>query len=167
MIVDIEVLGRVRREYFCPGEWVLHQPNPVEVAALLDELCAPSGDERFWNNPVVSHVDATDGVEFVVAPLTGYVALYWTQTAQRSLNPHPFPDAPLLPSSGDDDPMLYWPRSSYLHPADAKKALVEHLVTGRQPTCVAWQPWGWEVHEFPLWLNEDMPEYPYFHLITD
>lgn len=110
---------------------------------MLDELCTPSGDERRWNQPVLSRAGATDGVEFVVAPLTGYVALYWTATMERSLNPRPFPDAPLLPltpNNADDDPMLFWPRSAYLSPVAAKKALAEHIVTGAQPQGVHWQP---------------------------
>jgi Immunity protein Imm1 len=165
--MDIQVLGWVGRGYVRRGEWVLRQPSPAEVDALLTELCTPYSDPRWWNQPVIGHADAKDGVEFVVAPSTGYIALYWTKTAQRSLNPQPFPDAPLLPDDADDDPLLYWPRSAYLPPADAKKALAEHVATGKQPTCVDWQPWGWEVRALPPWLKPDMPEYDAFHLISD
>ncbi|MBB5897043.1 hypothetical protein [Kutzneria kofuensis] len=137
------------------------------MADLLTELCAVDDDPEWWNHAVIGRPDAKDGVEFIVAPVSGYIALSWTGTAERSLNPHPFADAPLLPDSGDDDPLIYWPRSAYLHPDDAKKALAEHIVTGAQPTNVQWQPWGWEVRELPGWLTPDMPEYPAFHLISD
>ncbi|MEV6606353.1 Imm1 family immunity protein [Kutzneria sp. NPDC051319] len=166
-MVDIEVLRRVGRRYYRPGDRVLRQPGPAEVADLLDELCRPDEDPEWWNHGVVGRSDADDGVEFMVAPLTGYVALSWTGTAERSLNPEPFADAPLLPDNNDNDPPLYWPRSSYLPPAEAKKALAEHIVTGAQPTCVTWQPWGFEVRQLPDWLKPEMPEYSGFHLITD
>ncbi|WP_198047018.1 Imm1 family immunity protein [Kutzneria sp. 744] len=91
----------------------------------------------------------------------------WTGTAERSLNPKPFADAPLLPRDGADDPLVYYPRSAYLPAEEAKKALTEHIVTGAQPTCVQWQPWGWEVRELPVWLTPDMSEYPAFRLISD
>ena len=166
-MVDIQVLRRVGRRYYRPGDRVLHQPSPAEVTDLLDELCRPDEDPEWWNHGVVGRPDANDGVEFMVAPLTGHVALMWTGTAERSLNPHPFKDAPLLMDNNDNDPPMYWPRSAYLSPVDAKKALAEHIVTGAQPTNVQWQPWGWEVRERPRWLKPHMPEYPAFHLITD
>ena len=166
--MDLQVLGHVGRGYVGRGERVLHDPAPAEVADLLTELCTPDEDPRFWNQPVIGYVGATDGVEFIVAPETGYVALYWTGTAERSLNPQPFADAPLLPDNGGgDDPELYWPRSAYISSGDAKKALAEHIVTGAQPTNVQWQPWGWEVRELPRWLKPEMPEYSGFHLISD
>ena len=166
-MVDIQVLRRVNRRYYRPGDRVLRQPTPAEVADLLTELCTPDDDPRWWNHPVIGHVGAMDGVEFIVAPETGYVALYWTGTAERSLNPQPFADAPLLPDSGDNDPLMYWPRSAYISSSDAKKALAEHIVTGAQPTNVQWQPWGWEVRQLPRWLKPEMPEYSGFHLIED
>lgn len=165
--MDIQVLGHVGKRYFHRGEWVLKDSSPAQAADLLTELCTPFEDARWWNQPLIGHVGAGDGVEFVVAPGTGYVALYWTGTAERSLNPQPFADAPLLPDDGDDDPLLYWPRSSFLHPADAKRALAEHIATGQQPRSVQWQPWGWEVRQLPLWLKPEMPEYGAFHLISD
>lgn len=165
--MDIQVLGRVGRHYVRRGERVLHDPGPAEVADLLTELCTPDEDPEWWNQGVVGYVGAKDGVEFVVAPVTGYVALGWTGTEERSLNPKPFADAPLLCRDGADDPLLYWPRSAYLAPVEAKKALAEHLVTGIQPKSVRWQPWSWEVRELPGWLEPDMPEHGAFHLISD
>ena len=166
-MIDIQVLRTVGRRYYSPGDRVLHQPSAAEVADLLMELCEPSDDPEWWNHGVVGGPGAPDGVEFMVAPLTGYVALSWTGTAERSLNPNPFADAPLLPDNADDDPPVYWPRSAYLPPVEAKKALAEHIVTGAQPTGVQWQPWGFEVRQLPRWLKSDMPEYSGFHLITD
>ena len=165
--MDVHVLGHVGKRYFRRREWMLRDPSPNQVTGLLAELCAPLDDPEWWNQGLVGPVDGPDGVEFVVAPGTGYVALSWTGTAQRSLNPQPFADAPLLPNDGADDPLLYWPRSSFLHPADAKKALAEHISTGEQPKSVQWQPWGWEVRQLPLWLKPEMPEYGAFHLISD
>ncbi len=166
-MADIEVLRRVGRRYYRPGDRVLRQPSPAEVADLLDDLCLPDVDPEWWNHGVVGYADALDGVEFVVAPRTGYVALAWTGTAERSLNPEPFADAPLLVDNGDNDPPMYWPRSAYLSPAEAKRALAEHIATGAQPTCVQWQPWGFEVRQLPRWLKPEMPEYGAFHLIED
>ncbi|EWM16478.1 hypothetical protein KUTG_06782 [Kutzneria sp. 744] len=165
--VDVQVLGRVGRAYFDRGERVLHDPGPADVADLLTELCAPSDDPRWWTHATLAHGGAVDGVVVVVDPLTGYVALSWTGTAERSLNPEPFDDAPLLPENGDNDPPMYWPRSAYLRPAEARKALAEHIVTGAQPTGVRWQPWGFEVQQLPHWLKPEMPECSGFHLITD
>jgi hypothetical protein len=167
LTVDIQVLGHVGRQYVRRDEWVLRDPGPVQVDNLLTELCAPAEDPRWWNQPLVGHLGAKDGVEFVVAPVTGYVALYWTGTAERSLNPKPFADAALVPDIGDDDPAIYWPRSAFIAPEDAKKALAEHIATGVKPTSVQWQPWSWEVRELPHWLEPDMPEYSAFHLISD
>jgi hypothetical protein len=165
--MDIEVLGHVGRHYVRRGEQVLLDPTAAEVARLLAELCTPDDDPEWWNQPVVGHVGATDGVEFVVAPISGYVALYWTGTAERSLNPEPFADAPLLPNDGADDPLVFWPRSSFIAPDDAKRALAEHIATGMKPMSVQWQPWSWEVRELPRWLEPGMPEYGAYHLITD
>jgi hypothetical protein len=165
--MDVQVLRRVGRKYYRPGDRVLRQPSAAEIADLLTELCAPSGDPEWWNHGVLGRPDADDGVEFMVAPLTGYVALMWTGTAERSLNPQPFADAPLLPDNADDDPLMFWPRSAYLSPAAGKRALAEHVVTGVRPTSVGWQPWGWEVRELPRWLKPDMPEYSAFHLIEN
>lgn len=167
LTVEIQVLGYVERQYVRRGEQVLHDPTQAEVAALLTRLCTPDEDPEWWNSPLVGHVGAGDGVEFVVAPVTGYVALYWTGTAERSLNPTPFADAPLLCNDGADDPLIYWPRSAYLAPEDAKKALAEHIATGVKPASVQWQPWSWECRELPGWLEPDMPEYSGFHLISD
>ena len=167
MTVDIQVTGRVGQRYVRPGERLLRDPSAAEVAELLTELTTPYEDPRWWTHATLGHIDGVDGVEFVVAPDTGYVTLSWTGNGERSLNPDPFADAPLLPVSGDDDPMLYWPRSAYVSHVDAKEALAEHVVTGRQPTCVAWQPWGWEVRALPDWLKPEMPEYAGFHLIKD
>ena len=164
-MADIEVLRSVGRRYYRTGDWVLHAPSPAEVADLLAELCRPDEDPERWNHGVLGRPDANDGVEFMVAPVTGYVALSWTGTAERSLTPHPFKDAPLLVDNNDNDPLMYWPRSAYLPPAEAKKALAEHIVTGAQPTCVQWQPWGFEVRQLPYWLEPDMPEFAGFHLI--
>ncbi len=165
--MDIDVLGHVGRHYVRRGERVLRDPGPVEVDELLAELCAPYQDPRSLTHANLGRVGAKDGVEFLVAPETGYVALYWTGTAERSLNPTPFADAALVPDSGDDDPLIYWPRSAFIAPEDAKKALAEHIVTGVKPTSVQWQPWSWEVRELPHWLEPDTPEYSAFHLIAD
>lgn len=166
-MVDIQVLGYVGQRYVDRGQRVLHDPSPAEMADLLSELCAASDDPRWWTHATLGRVGAVDGVVVVVAPITGYVALSWTGNASRSLNPQPFDDAPLLPNNGDDDPLLYWPRSAYL-PADlAKHALAEHLATGAQPTGVLWQPFSWEVRSLPDWLEPDMEEFAAFHLIKD
>ncbi|MEV6607153.1 Imm1 family immunity protein [Kutzneria sp. NPDC051319] len=165
--MDIQVMGHVGRRYVDRGEQVVHDPSPAVITNLLAELCAVDEDPEWWNDGVIGKVGAVDGVGFVVAPVTGYVALSWTGTAERSLNPKPFDDAPLLPRDGADDPLVYYPRSAYLPAEEAKKALAEHIVTGAQPTCVQWQPWGWEVRELPVWLTPEMPEYPAFHLISD
>ena len=166
-MVDVQVLGHVARRYFDRTERVLNDPSPAELADLLTELCTPGDDPRWWTHATLAQVGTVDGVVVMVAPLTGYVALSWTGTAERSLNPRPFADAPLLPENGDNDPPMYWPRSSYLSPDDAKKALAQHIVTGAQPTNVQWQPWGWEVRQLPRWLKPEMPEYSGFHLIED
>jgi hypothetical protein len=165
--MDIQVLGRVGRKHFDRDDRVLRDPGPEELADLVTELCTPYPDSRWWTHATVGHLGAVDGLVVVVAPVTGYVALEWTGDETRSSNPQPFPDAPLLPDNGDDDPHLYWPRSAYLPAAKAKKALAEHLVTGKKPTSVLWQPWAWEVRERPRWLKPEMPEYDAFHLITD
>lgn len=163
--MDIQVTGRVGQRYVRPGERLLRQPSAAELAELLTELTTPYEDPRWWTHATLGHVDGNDGVEFVVAPGTGYVTLSWTGTGERSLNAAPFADAPLLPVSGDDDPLLYWPRTAYLPTAEAKRALAEHVATGVQPTGVRWQPWGFEVRQLPDWLTPDMPEYSGFHLI--
>jgi hypothetical protein len=165
--VDILVEGHIGRRYYDLGDRVLHDPSPGELTELLTELCTPYEDSRWWTHAILGHVDAKDAVQIVVAPQSGYIALSWTGTAERSLNPHPFVDAPLLPDSGDDEPLIYWPRSSFIPAVEARKALAEHIATGVQPTCVQWQPWGWEVRERPIWLEPDMPEYGAFHLIDD
>jgi hypothetical protein len=167
MTVDVQLLGHVGLTYYRRRENVLRQPSPAQVAALLDEVCATSDHPAWWTNVNVGDPDGVDGVQVVVSPQTGYVALMWTGTGERSLNPHPFADAPLEPDNWDDDPLVYWPRSSFLAPADAKRAIAEHIETGVQPTSVLWQPWGFEVLRLPDWLTPDMPEYSSFHLITE
>ena len=63
---------------------------------------------------------------------------------------------------------MYWPRSAYLAPEDAKKALTEHFATRAKPTNVQWQPWSWECRELPYWAEmDDTPELVTFHLISD
>ena len=166
-MVDVQVLGYIGNKYFDRDQRVLHDPSPADLADLVTELCAASDDSRWWTHATLGRVGAVDGVVVVVAPITGYVALSWTGNASRSLNPQPFDDAPLLPNDGDDDPLLFWPRSAYLPAAEAKKALAEHIVTGAQPTSVQWQPWGWEVRALPDWLEPDMAEFGAFHLIED
>ena len=62
-MTDIQVLGYIGRHNVDRGERVLHEPSPAEVADLLTELCTPSDDPRWWNQPLVAHVGATDGVD--------------------------------------------------------------------------------------------------------
>jgi hypothetical protein len=79
------------------------------------------------------------------------------------LGKHPFGQRPEpLAASGGGLFVL-----DLIAPADAKKALAEHIATGAKPTSVQWQPWSWEVRELPHWLEPDMPEYSAFHLISD
>jgi hypothetical protein len=165
--MDVELLGHLGLNSFGRGERVFHRPSPEQLEELLAEVCATSDDRRWWTNVNLGDVNGSDGVQVVVDRLTGYVALSWTGTGERSLNPEPFDDAPLLPDNWDNDPPMYWPRSAYLPAELAKRALAEHIATGAQPTCVQWQPWGFEVRQLPRWLKPEMPEFAGFHLIED
>ncbi|GAA0591963.1 hypothetical protein GCM10010174_03820 [Kutzneria viridogrisea] len=165
--MDVEVLGHLGHRYYSRGARVLRDASPAQLAELVAEVCSVSGsdDPSWWTSLVVSRTDVPDGLELVVAPGTGYVALAWTGTQQRSLNPDPFTDAPLLARDGADDPPMYWRRNSYLPSGTAKAAVAQYLATGRQPSSVQWQTYGWDVHQLPDWLTAEMPEYEFFHLI--
>ncbi|GAA3848056.1 hypothetical protein GCM10022243_12690 [Saccharothrix violaceirubra] len=150
----MEFLEHIAGRYYGLGEWVASTPEEVRTA--VEAMFARQGD-RVRTKAAIGRVGESTGLGVLVDPATGYVALHWC-LEEHSLNPEPFPDAPLIPDDGDDDPLHFWMRDAYVSEVVARRAIGEYLATGGRPTSVGWQPWGWEVHELPEWLDDEERE---------
>ncbi|MBB4968766.1 Imm1 family immunity protein [Saccharothrix violaceirubra] len=165
MDTQVQVSEYVAGRYHRPGDWVVDTPEGVRAA--VDALFERHGD-KVTTRAIVERLgeDALLGV--LVDPVTGYVALHWC-FGEHSLNPEPFADAPLVPEDGDNDPLNFWMRDTYVAEADARRAIEEFVATGNRPTAVRWQPWGWEAYELPDWYDDEGRDETggRYHLITD
>jgi Immunity protein Imm1 len=162
--VQVEFRGRIAGKYRASGT-PIDSTDTDALTAAITELYVPPPVVGRWTDADVHAAGANHVLMVVVQPDTGRTVLNWGGTA-HTYNDAPFEDAPLLPVDGDDDPLNYWMRNSYIPAGDAQRAIAEYAQTGERPACVHWQDFGFEVHRLPHWLESEPDAVPHYHLIT-
>jgi hypothetical protein len=157
--VRIEVTGDVGETYCRDGELVA---DSIDAAHPVIQRLFEASTSDFWTHAWIRHHGCTDSLMVVVDPISKYAVLAWNNTLHTK---GAYADAPLLPVDGDDEPLTYWMRNSYLPRGDAETAIIQFVTTGHQPTCVPWQAWGYEVHALPGWTRNSPESIQHFHLI--
>jgi Immunity protein Imm1 len=158
----VEFTGQMDGKYLRDGEMVTE--GWEDTRAAVDVLFDRSSEEQ-WTHAHMRLSGTETSMSVVVDPTSRAAILLW-HAGYVSLNPTPLADAPLMPVDGDDEPLSYWLRNSYIPRPVAETGIREYLETGERPTSVQWQDWAYEVYTMPSSVDNDPDLAPLYHLIT-